>query len=429
MLRIDKRLKADFSWVLAGNMLYSACQWGIVLVLAKLGSPQQVGEYALGLAVAAPIVLFANLQLRALVASDVKDQFTFDQYFTFRLVSLAAALVTVAVAAGGTQADWRRGGIILLVGFAQVLEYVSDAYYGLMQKYDRMDRLSTSLMIKGPLALAALWGAMYVTRSVVWAVIGLAFGRLVVLLGYDSRLGFMGNRGGVRPAVRLQWNWGAMFRLLRLALPLGVIAMLGSLNSSMPRYFVEAHCGSAELGIFSAIASLLSAGNLVVSAFGQAIFLPVARACAALDRARYRGFVVLAGVLGGLLGGGAVLAAALFGREILTHIFRREYGEHADIFVWLMIAGTVSFIASGVGYVMTAARSLQPQVPQLLATVLAVTAASAWLIPRHGLQGAAEAYLVAAFVQLAGAGVILLRIDRQLKSNAGAAEVLSAEAA
>ncbi len=390
--RSNKRLRTDFTWVLSGNVLYSACQWGIVVALAKLGNPEQVGEYALGLAVSAPIVLFANLQLRALLVSELSDRFTFGQYLTFRLVSLGAALLLVTGAVACMQTNWRLKGIVVVVGFAQALEFVSETYYGFMQKHGRMDRIAGSLLLKGPLSLAALCGAMYVTRSIVWAVIGLAFGRLLVLLVWDSRPDF---------------------------LPLGVISMLISLNLSIPRYFVEVHSGSAELGIFSAIASLLTAGNLVVSAFGQSIFLPVARACAALDRTKYRGYVVMAAALGGSLGGVAILAAVSFGRAILTHLFRPEYGERPDILVWLMIAGTIMFIASGLGYVITAAGSLRPQIPMLLATALAAAATSAWLIPRHGLSGAADAVLVAAFVQLMGTGTILLKIDRRLQSSAG----------
>jgi O-antigen/teichoic acid export membrane protein len=418
VLRADKRLKADFTWVVSGNLLYSACQWGIVVALAKLGNPGQVGDYALGMAVSAPIVLFANLQLRSLLASDVTGQFTFGQYLTFRLISLSAALLVVAGAAICTQPDRRLMGIIILVGFAQALEFVSETYYGFMQKHERMDRISRSLMLKGPLALAALCGAMYVTRSVVWALMGLVLARIFILLIWDSRLGFAKGEGSA-PGVRLEWNSAEMLTLLRMALPLGVISMLVSLNSNIPRYFVEAHSGSVELGIFSAIASLLTAGNLVVAAFGQSIFLPVARACAAVDRAKFRGYVALAIALGGGLGGAAVLTAALFGRDILAHIFRPEYGEHAGILVLLMIAGTITFIASGLGYVITAARSLRPQIPLLAATVLAAVAASAWWIPKHGLSGAADAVLAAAFVQLVGTGAIVFKIDRQLQRSAG----------
>ena len=415
-MRIEKRLKVDFAWVLSGNVLYSACQWGIVLVLAKLGSPAQVGEYALGMAVGAPILLFANLQLRVLLASDVRDQFTFGQYLSFRLVALGAAMLLIGAVAAWSQPDWSRGGVIILVGLAQSLEYLSDMYYGLMQRHERMDRISRSLMLKGPLSLAALCGAMFFTRTVAWAVIALALGRLFILMVWDARLDFA-RKAQAAFTSRLEWNSGHFGLLLRMSLPLGVIALLNSLNSNIPRYFVEAHGGNTELGIFSAIASLLSAGSLVVSAFGQAIFLPVAKACGDFDRGRYRAFVVQTVALGGILGGAATVVVSLLGREILAHIFRPEYGERADIFVRLMIAGTIMFIACGLGYVMTAARSLNPQIPLLLATAVATAAASAWWVPRHGLEGAANAAIASALVQLAGSGVVLLRIDRQLQED------------
>lgn len=421
-MRIDKRWKADFTWVLSGNVLYSACQWGIVVILAKLGSPEQVGEYALGLAVSAPVILFANFQLRALLASDVRDQFAFGQYLTFRLVSLGAALVAVAGVAALTEPSGRIAGITLLLGLAQTLDFVSETYYGFIQRHGRIDRLSVSLLLKGPLSLAALWCAMYITRDVVWAIVGLIAGRLFILWTWDSRLAFAVNDYGgpsrAAEALRLRWNASSLLNLFRLAFPLGVISMLVSLNTSIPRFFVEAHRGSAELGIFSAIASLLSAGSLVVSAYGQSIFLPVAQACAQGDRARFRGFVLLAGALGGVLGGAAVLLAGWFGPAILAHLFRQEYATHSDIFVRLMIAGTVMFVGSGLGYVMTAARSLRPQIPLLIASAAAAAATSAWSIPRYGLRGAADAVLAAALVQLLGSGVILMRIDRRLSGSA-----------
>src|SRR5260370_28668731 len=205
-----------------------------------------------------------------------------------------------------------------------------------MQKHKLLARFVGSLLLKGPLSLADLCVAIYITRCFFWAVIGLAFGRLLVLLVWDSRLDFAKTeRSGFK--VRLEWNSGEMLTLLRMALPLGIISMLISLNLSIPRYFVEVHSGSAELGIFSAIASLLTAGNLVVSAFGQSIFLPVAHACASLYRAQYRGYVALPAALGGSLGGDALLAAVLFGRDILTYLFRPAAQHTPDILVRLMI--------------------------------------------------------------------------------------------
>ena len=408
-MRMERRLKTDFTWVLAGNIFYSACQWMIVVVLAKLGDPQKLGEYAWGLAVSAPIVLFANFQLRSLLASDLLVRFRFSQYLTFRLVSLAAALGIVAIVAGiGSSGE--KATVIILVGAAQAVELVSETFYGLMQKRERMDRISKSLMYRGALSLAAMWITMYFTQSVVWALAALLLGRLFVLFTWDASFEAVKSELGISPRVSSDW----MLPLFRMALPLGVISMLVSLNANVTRYFVEGHGGSAELGMYSAVASLLSAGTLVVSAYGQALFLPVAKACVSADRGEFRKFALLTVVLGALLGAGAVVISMLFGAAILTHLFRPEYARYSGVLVRLMIAGTIAFIASGLGFVMTAARSLRPQVPLLIIVGVATAASSAFLIPRYGLMGAADASLLAAIVQLAGTGVILHRVDRRL---------------
>jgi O-antigen/teichoic acid export membrane protein len=413
---LDRRLRYDFTWLLSGNVLYSACQWGIVVVLAKLGSAPMVGEYALGMAVCGPIVLFGNFQLRALLATDVQGQFTFGQYLGFRLGTFLLVLAAIAIAAASGQADARVTVIILLVGCAQVLDSLSETYYGLMQRHERMDRVSRSLAIKGPLALGLLAGVLYVTGSLALSLAGLILGRLAVLCLWDARTGF----AQASARARARWDWQVFARLFRMALPLGIISTILALVTSVPRFFIETHRGTAELGIFAAIASLLSAGALVVAALGQSLFAPVAKAYAGGDIKLYRSFVRIAATVGAAIGGTAIVAALLFGPSILTVLFRPEYGSYSNVMVLLMIAGTISFIASGLGYVMTAARSLAPQIPVMLAALLTAAGASAWLIPRQGLAGAAEAVILAAIVQLAGTSYILLRIDAQMQTKARA---------
>ena len=41
-------LRKNFVWTLAGNIVYSGCQWGMLTIIAKLGNPIMVGQFALG---------------------------------------------------------------------------------------------------------------------------------------------------------------------------------------------------------------------------------------------------------------------------------------------------------------------------------------------------------------------------------------------
>ena len=69
-------LRRNFSHMLIGNAIYSLSQWGILISLAKLSSTEAVGVYTLGIAVTAPIILLTDLQLRTILATDAKKDYT-----------------------------------------------------------------------------------------------------------------------------------------------------------------------------------------------------------------------------------------------------------------------------------------------------------------------------------------------------------------
>ena len=50
--------------------------------------------------------------------------------------------------------------------------------------------------------------------------------------------------------------------------------------------------------------------------------------------------------------------AFVAGHEILTIVYKSEYANSADLFIWLMVAAAVSYMASLLGYGMTAAPHL-----------------------------------------------------------------------
>ena len=83
-------LARNFSWTLIGSGLYAFCQWGMLVVLAKLCSTQMVGQFALGLAITAPVFMFAGLNLRTVQVTDARRDFQFGDYLGLRLLSIAA---------------------------------------------------------------------------------------------------------------------------------------------------------------------------------------------------------------------------------------------------------------------------------------------------------------------------------------------------
>ena len=113
------------------------------------------------------------------------------------------------------------------------------------------------------------------------------------------------------------------------------------------------------------------------------------------------------------LGCSGVLVALVAGREILTLLYGEEYALHG-LFVLLMFAAGIDYIATMLQHGMTSARYFRGQLPVFLATTSAVGIASFILIPIAGLQGAAMALMIAA--PCAGGMQSIRRLARHAQS-------------
>ncbi len=421
-------LRANFAWTFVGNVVYAGCQWGMLVTLAKLGSAEMVGQFALALAITAPVLMFTNLQLRSIQATDALYEYRFGDYLALRLLMTGLALLTIV---GITLALGYRPETalaIFIVGLAKGAEALSDLFYGLLQQHERMDRIAISMIIKGVLSLAALAGAVYLSGSIVWGAVALAAVWAVVLFAYDIPSGVLilqASRTPCRGQVELpaksgveslqpQWFYPTVKKLMLLSLPLGAVMLLISLNANIPRYFIEHYLGEEQLGIFAAMAYLMVAGGTVVNALGQSASPRLAQYYARSDDHAFRGLLVRLLYIGAFLGGVGVVVALVAGESLLSLIYRPEYGHYADVFTWLMVASGIFYLASFLGFAMTAARYFRAQAPLFLLATLSTVAACALLIPGGGLLGAALATVVTMLIQLLGSLFVVVKALRRM---------------
>lgn len=378
-------LRRNFSWTFAGNVVYAASQWGVLVVIARLGTPEMVGQFALALAITAPIIMFANLHLRAVQATDARRAYAFADYLGLRLLTTAAALALIVALAllSGYRAETAL--VILFVGLAKSCEALSDVIFGLLQQRERMDRIAKSLMIEGPATLVVMAAVLALTRSIVAAAAAMALVWLLQLLLYDARSAARLLRAWPRP----RWHWPTLRRLAWLALPLGVTTLLISLNTNIPRYVMERAWGEADLGVFAALTYLIVAGSAVVAALGQAASPRLAAYYADANARAFRGLLLKLIGIGALLGAAGVTIALLLGEPLLALIYGPAYAAHADVLVLVMLAGGIGYIGSFLGYGITATRQFYQFLAIYAGVTLTALAASVVLIPPLGLTGAA----------------------------------------
>lgn len=402
-------LRRNFAWTLTGIVAYSAAQWALLAAIARTATPEEVGRFALGLAITGPLFTAGQLHLRSIQATDAANRFRFGDYLYLRAIATAAALAASAFCVLAWGLGPQAAGAVLLVAAWRAFDAMSDVYHGALQQRERMARIGKSMALRSGLLVGAVIAAMLVASTATAAAAAAAVSAAVVFLAYDRRSVVFDGDGGAdkASAARPAWNGAACRSLFRLAVPLALVMMLISLNQNVPRYFLEWSQGEASLGIFAALFYLVVAGNTAVTACGQAVAPRLARYHAAGEAAAFNRLVTQLVALGAACGAVGVAAAAVAGHPILNALYGPAYAAHHRLLVGLMGAAGLLYLGQFLGYAMTAARLFRSQVP-LFAAVTLVTALTCWLlVPARGLEGAVWATAAGAATQLAGSAAIL----------------------
>ena len=392
-------LSGALAWSVAGIAAYLACQGGMIVLLARAGSSGQVGQFALGMAVGAPVLLLTNLGLRRVMSADVDGRFAFADYLGLRLLAGAAALVAVAGIAA--VAGWRAetAVVVVLIGAAKVVESVSDVTYGLFQRHERQRRIAASLALRGAAALGGLCVGLRLSGGAAGAAAGMGLGWLAVLIAHDlpnaARLLREAGEGDVRP----RWRRTALAPLLGRAWPLGLVAMLAALAASIPCLIIERRLGEAALGVYAALAYFHVAGNRVVSALGEASSARLARHFAAGDARAFARVAVRVGAAALLLGAAGLALALAAAGPGLALLYGPGWAAHAPLLTAMLAVTVLVNLHTVLDYAMTATGRFAVQ-PVLYGAAAAVYAALCWAwIPADGLPGAVQALAAATVVQ------------------------------
>jgi hypothetical protein len=323
-----------------GRAVYAACQWGIISLLARLGSPEIVGEYALGVAIAGPLLLLAQRKSGSARANDI------------RVLSLGFALLGIA-AVGFLERSVQDRLVILIVVMAQAVEWVAEIYSA--------NRNALSLVSHGCCSIVALAIFSNVSGRVTTGLLGVLVVRLLLLFLYDFR----------RPP-RSQCDAGRE-------------TLLASFAPTIPCYFIAHMMGYRWLGIYAAIASLLPAVDVLAEAVAEEAAPDLARLFTVRDAKAYSRMTLELAASGLLLGLGTVAMAMTVGPRVLIMLFGPEYVSQAPVLI--VLAGVA---ASGIVATVLGNRS-QDSIALEITVIAAVAVASLVLVARYGLIGAAVA--------------------------------------
>ncbi len=379
------RLKTNAAWLMLGQVVYKACQLGILVAIARICDAEGVGIYAFGMAVSAPILMFLNLQLRLVFATDTERSLGFTTYFSLRACTSCFSLILIAIWLAITRPPAFEVTVFAAIALGKAIESISELLVGVWQREELMHLTARSLILRGLATLIPFSLILLTTIDLSISIWFIPIGFLSVLLLHD------------RYAIRslspdeLRSNGQADFQSVRklviTALPLGLATGLLSLDSNIPRYFVGWHLGNLELGVFAAAGYLALVTQTIAASIINSIIPRLAKNHA---NNQYHQLVkTMTTVFLIFLAGGFVAVATVYfaGGDILAFLFKEEFRRGGYVLTLLFAASMLRTLGLILGAGLRAMRKFKYLFGLQLVSTILLSVCCYYSIQPYGLAG------------------------------------------
>jgi O-antigen/teichoic acid export membrane protein len=374
-------------WLVGGNFVFAFSQWVILIFFARMTNQENLGQYALALAIVTPIFAVGNLQLRPLYILDVNSEqkYTYTHFYYLRLICSFIALACCLVLGLFFNVSIL---VLLLVGLLKFFESYSDIIYAYYNAHDQTQLISKSLFLKGTLSVLAVAVGLYLfdfyTALILFLIV-----YLVVWLFIDNL--YIQKTQEIK---KMSLDLGIM----KSAIPMGISLGIVTLQSNIPRLFLDQYASIEAVGIFTVLSYFIIVGSIFINSICQYLSPRLTHAWNH-NRAYFKKLLSMALLVAGGLGLIAIFLSYFMGEFVLKLVYGAEYIAYADAFVLTMVAGFILYLATVLGYTLTAIGFIKQQV-YLFSIVLIFSVLVSYLcIPEYGIIGGIYTLMVSYLVQ------------------------------
>ena len=388
----------------------------IQAVVSRTSGATDFGIVSIAFSVATLMMYVGQYGLRRFQASDVNEEFSFEEYHGMRIITCSMLVIASLGYCLYRQAfkgySPVKFGVIFMVCMIKLIMAYSDVFHGNMQQKGRFDVAAKATAIRYTWEIVIFCAAVAATHDIlISSVVCVATSAvMMVLLSMNANRHYCDS---LRPVFRAS----AIRSLFIEGFPLFVGMFLNTYVSNAPRYAIDRYLTDDIQAVFSSIFMPV----FVVQIVAQFIFNPLITSYAHIwnrkTRASYDEFVRRIRRMSLVVAGLAVLAliaAATIGIPVLSAVFSLDLSPYKKELMIIMLGGgplAFSVYFSTIIAIIRAQKSLM--ICYGAASVMALVL-SGTLVKNYGITGASWMYvLLMGVLALSLLASVMLRLSRE----------------
>jgi len=286
--------------------------------------------------------------------------------------------------------------ILLIIAGIKFLESLSDIIYAFYNSRDKTYLISKSLLLKGMGgSLACFLGLTYLSFN--WAI-------FFILLNYFLIWYFLDNKFILKSKEISQKKLN--FKILNQAIPMGVTLGLVTLQSSIPRIFLNNYESTELVGILSVLSYFIVIGSIFINSICQYLSPRIVKFWINDIKGFIKNYIFMQ-LISLLFGFFVLFFCYFFGNIILNLVYGEKFIEYEKELNLIMFSGVFLYLSTVNGFTLTSIGYIGKQVYIFSFIVLITLLSSYLLIPRFGIDGAIYSMVIAYFTQFIVTSIVI----------------------
>lgn len=343
--------RKDFIWNILGSTIYGISGILLIIIINLLSGSYVSGRFSVAFVTAQMFMYVGNYGVRVYQASDINEKYTFNDYFTYRIVTCLMMILCGLLFSFYRGYNYSMGNLIVVTCTYKAIDALADVFEGRLQQKNLFYLSGKSLFFRTIVSSVVLIVSLYITKSLLVAsYITLIFSILLCIIF------------SIYPALRytnisLQLKFSSIKSILIECFPLFTAMFMLSYIINAPKYAIENTLDYNYQTYFNALYFPAQTIYLITSFLFKPLLVGMATDWLNVDtRYKVRKLVKFLLSVIFILTSLLILTANFIGIPILNFLFRLEFVEYKNLMLIMIIGGGLIAIINMLYNVLTIMR-------------------------------------------------------------------------
>lgn len=386
-------LKKNIIWNTIGVFTLSLTSFVYSLILVRLCNLSVTGIWSYAFAIACTCVTLASFGGRTYQVTDSKNELSTFTYISSRYMTVAVTLVLVLCFVFVKGFSFNKALIIILLCIFKFCEELSDVYYGILQKHEKLYIVGKSMFFKSVLNMFLFLLGTYFSKNLLLPIILILINNFLFIYLYDRRNALKLEK------IEKKFNKNFYIKYFKDNLIICLFLFLATYLVNCPKYVMETYLSDELQGIYNILVLPATAVSLIGSFIINPLLVNISKDFAEnkiYNIKKVSNKIIIILFIFGVI---ACLGGYLLGGPVLQLIYDFDIKNYMFVFLLIIIGCTFYTISTVLSMILITTRKLISQfvfnaVLAIFSYILCVV-----LIKAYSIQGGIYAYLIIMFLR------------------------------